>query len=755
MRVSDYDWPVVASTKPDHDRRGQYCSSPNHPGCISGQRHYQSKEFADYFHRLASAGSWQGFEGGRLQSEGGRDRSLDDRGRVGFERGRDPRGPSPSGGREKALRRHESAARDARERGAQLEDEMRGGDDRRGTRDRRRTPSPDRGRGRSRSPRRDSPKRSGGRRVEENMPIDDDDYDDYQDDDADDADGAEDGDDDDGDAPPRGILRDGHRSGGRGGRGEGGGRKGKGDGGGHKGKSKGDGRKGKGKGGKGKGKGGKLGAAVGASRWGGARGVSFSDGTAPSAASRLVPAALNFMAPFSKLLLIIVALVGDAQPAVLMPVAGGLIGSMAPASWKGTAALKHGSATATRWVPTLLGHTPSTPRAFHSAVQRFSPTHSNYLTIAITNCRSAPLDPSFSWYTLSDLEGSAEYIPSCVAVYRSLSFSEGSILGTDDGPISADQLMTADDALGSLGTYRIGAAAAAPPAQRLSRGYAREARCFEEMWRVHLDETAQLREVFSDPGPSLNVEQMVELRMPLQVGFGSPGSPSMGTTAASDDAVMSAAAAMDAVWAADCSIWLDRIRPGDPALLPPSLKEPGALAAFTDPVIATLEFKTRCVPPVTKPMTPPEPQRLAEVDGPTCIDGFYPPGHFRCKADPWLCHQHEYLLDVLQHGENSTVTPPDALVFADGERRAKYRGRLYEWSAERGIYVMTRTEAPVDTHLNREFAVLFSDGYPDQEMFGILWFGASFKVVRGGFHAAPRSTMAAPASRVRPTSHPA
>ena len=30
-----------------------------------------------------------------------------------------------------------------------------------------------------------------------------------------------------------------------------------------------------------------------------------------------------------------------------------------------------------------------------------------------------------------------------------------------------------------------------------------------------------------------------------------------------------------------------------------------------------------------------------------------------------------------------------------------------------------------------------------------------FKVVRGGFHAAPRSTMAAPASRVRPTSHPA
>eukprot|EP00966_Prymnesium_polylepis_P269578 6227315-Prymnesium_polylepis.1 len=60
---------------------------------------------------------------------------------------------------------------------------------------------------------------------------------------------------------------------------------------------------------------------------------------------------------------------------------------------------------------------------------------------------------------------------------------------------------------------------------------------------------------------------------------------------------MSSAAAMDSVWAAECAIWLERIRPGDPAALPPSFGEPGALAAFTDPIIATLEFKTRCVPP--------------------------------------------------------------------------------------------------------------------------------------------------------------
>eukprot|EP00966_Prymnesium_polylepis_P210166 4867335-Prymnesium_polylepis.1 len=82
---------------------------------------------------------------------------------------------------------------------------------------------------------------------------------------------------------------------------------------------------------------------------------------------------------------------------------------MAPSTWKGTAALKHGSATASRWVPTLLGHTPSAPRAFHSAVQRFSPTHANFLTIAITDRRSEPVDPSFSWYSLSELEGSVEY----------------------------------------------------------------------------------------------------------------------------------------------------------------------------------------------------------------------------------------------------------------------------------------------------------------------------------------------------------
>jgi hypothetical protein len=144
-------------------------------------------------------------------------------------------------------------------------------------------------------------------------------------------------------------------------------------------------------------------------------------------------------------------------------------------------------------------------------------------------------------------------------VYRSLSFSEGSILGTDDGPITVDQLVTADDALGSLGTYRIGAASAAPPAQRLSRGYAREARSFDEMWQVHLDETDQLQEVFTDPGPPLSVEQTNALRMPLQVGFGAPGASAECPTAAHDASLMSSAAAMDSVWAAECATWLERM----------------------------------------------------------------------------------------------------------------------------------------------------------------------------------------------------
>jgi|EP00966_Prymnesium_polylepis_P151393 hypothetical protein len=40
---------------------------------------------------------------------------------------------------------------------------------------------------------------------------------------------------------------------------------------------------------------------------------------------------------------------------------------------------------------------------------------------------------------------------------------------------------------------------------------------------------------------------------------------------------------------------------------------------------------------------------------------------------------------------------------------------------------MTRTELLPSTHLNRDFATLFGDGYSDQEIFSVINFGASFK----------------------------
>eukprot|EP00966_Prymnesium_polylepis_P085354 1976050-Prymnesium_polylepis.1 len=48
--------------------------------------------------------------------------------------------------------------------------------------------------------------------------------------------------------------------------------------------------------------------------------------------------------------LVIVSITNGAPPAVLMPSGGGILGAVVPPSWTGTAALKRGSATASRWV---------------------------------------------------------------------------------------------------------------------------------------------------------------------------------------------------------------------------------------------------------------------------------------------------------------------------------------------------------------------------------------------------------------------
>jgi hypothetical protein len=73
------------------------------------------------------------------------------------------------------------------------------------------------------------------------------------------------------------------------------------------------------------------------------------------------------------MVLIIVALVDKAPPAVLLPAGGGLFGAIAPTSWTGRSAHSAITATAQRWVSPLLGHTLRAPKAFYAASRRHSP----------------------------------------------------------------------------------------------------------------------------------------------------------------------------------------------------------------------------------------------------------------------------------------------------------------------------------------------------------------------------------------------
>jgi len=231
---------------------------------------------------------------------------------------------------------------------------------------------------------------------------------------------------------------------------------------------------------------------------------------------------------------------------------------------------------------------------------------------------------------------------------------------------------------------------------------------------------AELRKVFSTPGPTLTATEADRLAGSLSAGFGDagdgsrlPGSP------------RALAVGFDAIWAADCPAWHARVGEADPEQIPLALREAGALASFTDDALAMAPFATRCRPPVTTGRPPPAGQRSGPP-GPRSYEGFYPPGHFRSKADPWLLAQHAYLLDALEHGEACTVKPPKALLFSDHERLPEFRGRLYEYSSARDEYVLTDTSAPATTHLNLPFAAQFSGDYPDRELFSTLEFGVDF-----------------------------
>ncbi|KOO34225.1 hypothetical protein Ctob_015819 [Chrysochromulina tobinii] len=240
------------------------------------------------------------------------------------------------------------------------------------------------------------------------------------------------------------------------------------------------------------------------------------------------------------------------------------------------------------------------------------------------------------------------------------------------------------------------------------------------MWAVHRSEVAELREVFSTPGPTLTATEADRLAGPLATGFGDASGASELPCAPRE-----LAAVFDAIWAADCPAWHARVAEADPDQIPLALREAGALASFTDDALAMAPFASRCRPPVTTGRPPPAGQRSGPP-GPRSYEGFYPPGHFRSKADPWLLAQHAYLLDALEHGEACTVKPPKALLFSDHERLPEFRGRLYEYSTARDEYVLTDTSAPATTHLNLPFATQFSGDYPDRELFSTLEFGVDF-----------------------------
>ena len=433
----------------------------------------------------------------------------------------------------------------------------------------------------------------------------------------------------------------------------------------------------------------------------------------------VVPIIMSPLTLSSKVVLFMLAISATTAPAILVPTGGGVWGRRAPSSWLGATAMKGASTLASRWAPLLLSSPPTGLTAHYVAAQHLTPrdaTCTNWLAVCLVPPGHAGA-PGTVWRNLAELEGRPEHVMAAVAAYRGHSlFHSVPIAGSRLPVFSASALATVDAALGPEGSFEVGKRAALPPLAGPSQGYVRESRTFDEMWALHCAEVDELSAVFASPGPPLSPAETLALLGPLTAGFGQ----------VSGEEAAATARAFDAIWAEDCQALRARITVGDAAMIPASLKEPGALASYADAALALAPFSSRCRPPLTVRRAPPLPQAQGPL-GPTDFEAFYPPGHFRSKADPWLISQRAYLLDALEHGAAATVEPPEVLVFSDHERLPQYRGRLYEFDVAAGRYVLTDTAAPATTHLNRPFAVQFAADYPDQELFSTLDFGVNFE----------------------------
>ena len=344
-------WPVVASTKSRASERGRYCQTPEHPGCRNGKRHKQTDSIRQYAQSI--------FEGGRRKGVGDRDYT-----------------PSDMSARERD--QLQAALGRARELEAELAS-VRG----RGDRDERVASDRQRSRSRSRSASRD--RGEGGRNfVDELLPGSGDDLGDVFDDPAGSA--AADGEAaraasapaaSPAPAPSASSSRPSDRRGSPAPdsrqRGGGGDRR-------HTGRGAPSG-KGRGAtrakgGGRARGKGGRLVTFAGSLGRGAAHYASRAFGAAASAIRPLaaqLPSAVPAFADVARVLLIVVCLSSNSEPAVLLPGAGGLFGAIAPPAWSGTRAHSAVSATATRWVSRLLDCPGRAPRAFYAASQRIAP----------------------------------------------------------------------------------------------------------------------------------------------------------------------------------------------------------------------------------------------------------------------------------------------------------------------------------------------------------------------------------------------
>jgi hypothetical protein len=230
---------------------------------------------------------------------------------------------------------------------------------------------------------------------------------------------------------------------------------------------------------------------------------------------------------FSRMILIIVALVSGGEPAVLLPATGGFYGAALPSTWNGTASLKAITETAQRWVPPLLGYPSSEPPAFYAASRRLSPTHTDFFAIAILDHRSTlvqadrGLAATPTWRGLDELYTRELFVPSAVAVVRAASYVRGSLhrARPDLGERGVAVASAAEAALAPDGGFQVGAMAAAPPLEPHPQGFVRETRTFDEMMAVHRAEVAETRRVFSDPGPCFTAAEIASLRPHLATSF--------------------------------------------------------------------------------------------------------------------------------------------------------------------------------------------------------------------------------------------